>query len=96
MARLIIIAVITIIALMCTNAQEYYSDKYDDINTLDILNNEKLQMQYYKCFMDLEPCVTADAKFFKGMSIECIISHFLTLLGKKSEAISKCSNIVVR
>jgi len=73
MARLSIIVIVTIVALMCTDAQEYYSDKYDDINLMDILNNEKLQMQYYKCLMDLEPCVTADAKFFRSMSIKYIL-----------------------
>jgi len=54
------------IVLMCTYAQELYMDKYDDIDFLGILNNDRLRERYYKCFMGLEPCATEDAKFFKG------------------------------
>jgi len=68
MTRLSIIVIVTIVALICTDAQEYYSDKFDDINILDTLNDEKLRLQYYECYMDLGPCVTADAKFFRGIS----------------------------
>ena len=45
---------------------ELYSDKFDFVNAEEILANDRLREQYYKCFMDLGPCVTADAKFFKG------------------------------
>lgn len=69
MAQLSYIVTIIAIALTCILAQEYYSDQYDDIDAVGILENDKLRDQYYKCFMDLGPCQTADAKFFKGIPI---------------------------
>lgn len=69
MARLSYAVTIIGIALMCVLAEELYSDQYDGIDTMSILTNEKLRMEYYNCFMGTSPCVTADAKFFKGMSI---------------------------
>jgi len=69
-------------ALTCISAEKLYSDKYDDIDVLSNLNNERLRMQYYKCFMDLKPCMTADAKFFKGMSNINYFSFLLIYLHK--------------
>lgn len=69
MARVISIVIIGI-ALMCVLAEEqFYSDQYDHIDPKEILDNDKLREQYYQCFMGSGPCVTADAKFFKGKSI---------------------------
>jgi len=67
MTRLSYIVTIVSIALMCILAEELYSDQYDDIDAASILQNDKLRNQYYNCFMDMSPCVTADAKFFKGI-----------------------------
>jgi len=74
MTRLSYIVTIVSIALMCILAEEFYSDQYDDINVTDILQNDKLRGQYYNCFMGTSPCITADAKFFKGTYalIECL------------------------
>jgi len=67
MARLSYIVTIVSIALMCILAEELYSDQYDDIDVESILQNDKLRNQYYNCFMETSPCITADAKFFKGI-----------------------------
>lgn len=48
-------------------AEEMYSDMFDHINADEILPNDELRNQYYKCFMDTGPCVTEDQKYFKGM-----------------------------
>ena len=50
----------------CIVAVELYSDKYDYVNADEVLANDRLREQYYECFMDTGPCVTPDAKFFKG------------------------------
>lgn len=52
--------------LACALAEELYSDKYDYINIEDILQNDRLREQYYKCFTGAESCVTPDAQFFRG------------------------------
>ncbi|XP_020297121.1 ejaculatory bulb-specific protein 3-like [Pseudomyrmex gracilis] len=72
MTRLIAYVVATIsIALMCVLAEEEkYTDKYDHIDVISILSNEKLRLQYYKCFMEIGPCRTADAKFLKEVFSE--------------------------
>jgi len=72
MARLSYIVTIVSIALMCILAEELYPDQYDDIDAANILENDKLRNQYYNCFMETSPCLTADAKFFKGILIECL------------------------
>ncbi|XP_070163938.1 ejaculatory bulb-specific protein 3-like [Polyergus mexicanus] len=75
MARLNNIVVIISIALTCVLAAELYSDRYDDIDVNAIFSNTKLRQQYYKCFMDLAPCKTADAKFFKEIIGEALQSE---------------------
>lgn len=67
MARLSLILTIVAVVLTCVFAEEFYSDRYDDVDIDGILTNEKLRLQYYNCFMDRAPCKTADAKFFKGI-----------------------------
>ncbi|KAH0950145.1 CspE1 [Eciton burchellii] len=74
MSRLSVIVILVGIVLMCTYAQELYIDKYDDIDFLGILNNDRLRERYYKCFMGLEPCATEDAKFFKVILGEALVS----------------------
>lgn len=68
MARLSYIVTVIGIALMCVLAEEiqYYSDKYDDTDALSIMQNDKLREEYFMCFMEIGPCKTADAKFFKS------------------------------
>ncbi|XP_012217907.1 ejaculatory bulb-specific protein 3 [Linepithema humile] len=66
MTRLSFVVILISIALVYVLAEEeLYSDKYDDVNIANILQNNKLREQYYKCFMDTGPCITGDAKFFK-------------------------------
>lgn len=79
MARLSYIVAIISIALTCVLAEEFYSNRYDDVDVSGIFNNPKLRQQYYKCFMDLAPCKTADAKFFKGISNIQYYTHFFHL-----------------
>lgn len=67
MVRLSCIITIISVALICVLADDRYDTKYDDIDINAILENNKLREQYYKCMMDQGPCVTADAKFFKGI-----------------------------
>lgn len=55
---------------------ETYSDKYDYIDVDEILSNPRLADTYYKCFMDLGPCLTADQKFFRGMQIRKLFYFF--------------------
>jgi len=74
MARLSYIVTIVSIALTCILAEESYSTQYDDVDVAGILQNDKLREQYYNCFMGTSPCITADAKFFKG-----IFMHLLSV-----------------
>ncbi|EZA53190.1 ObirCsp12 [Ooceraea biroi] len=75
MVRLSTIVVIIGIALVCTYAQEeLYDNKYDDMDVIAIMVNDKLRNQYYKCFMETGPCATGDAKFFKEIFAEALQS----------------------
>ncbi|KAM0726057.1 Allergen Tha p 1 [Formica fusca] len=70
MTRLNCIVILIGIALLCVFAEELYSDQYDHIDINNILNNDKLRNQYYNCYMETEPCLTADAKFFREIASE--------------------------
>ena len=64
-----------IAAVFADSKNEMYSDKYDYVNTKEILGNRRFRVQYWKCFMDTAPCLTQDAKFFK-----CKITLFYAFL----------------
>lgn len=66
MARLSYIVIIGI-ALMCVLAEELYSDRFDNVDVSSILQNDKLREEYYNCYMEKDPCLTEDAKFFQGI-----------------------------
>ncbi|KAL6261464.1 hypothetical protein P5V15_006554 [Pogonomyrmex californicus] len=85
MARLNFIVTIIAITLTCVFAKELYSSQYDDIDIGEILNNEKLRLQYYNCFLDIAPCRTADAKFFKGIIGEAIQTQCRKCTEKQKE-----------
>lgn len=62
------LAVLAVLAVFATVvAEEMYSDIFDHIDADEILKNDELRDQYYKCFMDTGPCVTEDQKYFKGI-----------------------------
>lgn len=60
--------VILISIALCVLAEKVYDNQYDHIDVVEILNNDKLRDQYYKCFMEIQPCLTADAKYLRGIS----------------------------
>lgn len=64
-SKLCLLAVLAVSAAVV--AEEMYSDMFDHINPDEILSNEELRDQYYKCFMDTGPCVTEDQIYFKRM-----------------------------
>ncbi|XP_012522579.2 ejaculatory bulb-specific protein 3 [Monomorium pharaonis] len=72
MARLNYIVTVISITLMYVVAQELYSDKYDDIDVMSILENEQIFNKIYGCFMDTFPCETEAGKFFKGIFPEAV------------------------
>lgn len=92
MARLNCIIILISIA-SCVLAEELYSDQYDHIDVNSILSNDKLRNQYINCYMETEPCLTADAKFFKGMSLfiykifSCVSSPYNKFFGQFVETI---------
>ncbi|XP_046746002.1 ejaculatory bulb-specific protein 3-like [Diprion similis] len=67
--------------------EELYPDKYDGIDPLGIVENDRLRKQYYKCFMDAGPCVTADAQFFKGFFPEAVLTKCRKCTEKQKESL---------
>ncbi|XP_043277880.1 allergen Tha p 1-like [Venturia canescens] len=53
---------------------ELYSDKYDDIDAIAILNDDVQREQYYGCFMDTAPCLSEGAAYFKGNLPEVLVT----------------------
>ncbi|XP_050465055.1 ejaculatory bulb-specific protein 3-like [Cataglyphis hispanica] len=73
MARLICIVAIIGFALICAFAEEdKYDDKYDNIDIIEILLNDKRRSEYYNCFMETGPCVTEEEKYFNSHISEAI------------------------
>ncbi|XP_015516355.2 uncharacterized protein LOC107221751 [Neodiprion lecontei] len=75
MFRITFAACFAIVALAIVSAEELYSDIHDDIDVMGILQNPAVRKTYYDCFMDLGPCVTEDAKFFKAHFPDAVASH---------------------
>lgn len=75
MARLSCIVTVIGIALMYVAAQDLYSDKFDGVDVPGIITNDRLRREYYNCFMGTSSCVTADAKFFKGIFIQSVATN---------------------
>ncbi|XP_058799873.1 uncharacterized protein LOC131669181 [Phymastichus coffea] len=69
--------------------EERYPDKYDHLDVDAILENDRLRNQYYKCFLDTAPCVTADAIFFKERIPEAIVTKCRKCTDKQKEAFNK-------
>ncbi|XP_072759633.1 ejaculatory bulb-specific protein 3-like [Anoplolepis gracilipes] len=93
MARLICMIAIIGIALMCVLAEEnMYDDKYDDVNVSEVLANDKLREQYYNCFMDIGPCVTADAKYFTNIVDEAIQTQCRKCTEKQKNMLDQVSD----
>lgn len=46
-------------------SQETYSDKYDNVDVDEILNNQRLYQKYFDCIMGKGKC-TADGTELKG------------------------------
>ncbi|KAJ8717081.1 hypothetical protein PYW08_005480 [Mythimna loreyi] len=61
--KLILVAVAIIFA--CTQAQDMYSSKYDNMNLDEVLGNKRLLTGYMKCTLDQGPC-TAEGRELKG------------------------------
>ncbi|KAG5343638.1 PEB3 protein, partial [Acromyrmex heyeri] len=88
MARFSYFVTIISIALLCVSAEEFFSDRYDQIDVESILQNDKLREQYYNCFMEIAPCVTADAKFFKEISSEALQTKCKRCTEKQKEILN--------
>lgn len=54
---------------------ELYSDKYDYIDIDQILSNDRVRNQYYRCFLGTGTCLSPDAKFLKGKQFKKIFLH---------------------
>ncbi|GAB1860338.1 Chemosensory protein [Camponotus japonicus] len=86
MARLNCIIILISIA-SCVLAEELYSDQYDHIDVNNILNNDKLRDQYFNCYMETEPCLTAEAKFYRDIASEALQTKCKRCTEKQKEII---------
>ncbi|XP_043491521.1 uncharacterized protein LOC122517172 [Polistes fuscatus] len=70
------VSLISLLAILSfvTADEELYSDKYDYIDPMEIVNNDRLRDQYYNCFMNTGPCVTPDAIYFKEHFPEAVVT----------------------
>ncbi|XP_012273360.1 ejaculatory bulb-specific protein 3 [Orussus abietinus] len=86
----VVLALFLVIAI--ADKVELYSDKYDYVNVDEILANDRLRDQYYKCFMDTGPCLTPDAKFFKGNFPEAIATKCKKCTEKQKQMFDKLAD----
>ena len=53
--------------VICTEeTADRYTDKYDHVDFNEILANNRLRTQYYKCAYGSGPCLTPDSVFMKS------------------------------
>ena len=70
-----LLSVLVAVTYVSAAPSELYSDKYDFVNIDEILSNDRIRKQYSKCYLNTGPCVTPDAKFFKG----AVFKYFLKI-----------------
>ena len=66
-----LLAISAVIISIKAEEIKLYTDKYDYIDYDEILGNDRIRNQYYNCYLGDGPCLTPDAKFFKGTNIFC-------------------------
>ena len=64
-----LVSISAIINSVTAEKVQLYTDKYDYVDYDEILDNVRIRNQYYNCYLGSGPCLTPDAKFFKGMNI---------------------------
>ncbi|XP_051154454.1 uncharacterized protein LOC127277396 [Leptopilina boulardi] len=90
MARFFIFAILSIcITINYVIALDLYTDKYDNINIEDILNNPRIRKQYSMCYLGTGSCLTADSKFFKEIFSDAIATRCKRCTEKQKEIFEK-------
>ncbi|EGI64541.1 Putative odorant-binding protein A10 [Acromyrmex echinatior] len=92
MVQLSYVVTIISITLLCVLAEELYSDKYDNIDLTSILQNDKLRIEYFNCYLQKELCLTEDAKFFRGIANESIQTKCKKCTEKQKELLLMLQN----
>ncbi|XP_014238619.1 ejaculatory bulb-specific protein 3-like [Trichogramma pretiosum] len=87
--RFVLALVLCTLVAGCLADEEKYSDKYDYIDVDNILSNERIRNQYFNCFLDYAPCLTADAKFFRDHFPEALVTKCKKCTEKQKEAFEK-------
>lgn len=59
-----ILYLVLTVVVTCTAQQQYYNNRYDNLNADSIVQNDRVLLAYFKCVMDKGPC-TKDGKNFK-------------------------------
>ncbi|KAI4490102.1 hypothetical protein M0804_004284 [Polistes exclamans] len=80
------------ISSFVTADEELYSDKYDYIDPMEIVKNDRLRDQYYNCFMNTGPCVTPDAIYFKDILPEALVTKCAKCTEKQIIILDKIIN----
>nr|QRI42713.1 chemosensory protein 18 [Agrilus planipennis] len=64
---LLYLAALVVVALAAPQPQEQYTNKYDNVDLDQILNNERLLSGYFKCLLDKGPCTPDGAELKKNI-----------------------------
>lgn len=62
MAKIAILGLITILAVIVNAEEEKYTTKFDNINIDEILESDRLMLNYVKCIKDEGPCTPDGAE----------------------------------
>nr|UZX40229.1 chemosensory protein CSP16 [Carposina sasakii] len=63
--KVIILSVLALAALASARPEEHYTDRYDNVNLDEILENKRLLVPYIKCMLDQGKC-SPDGKELKS------------------------------
>lgn len=62
MAKIAILGLITILAVIVNAQEDKYTTKFDNINVDEILQSDRLMQNYVKCIKDEGPCTPDGAE----------------------------------
>ena len=68
MKQFVFIAFVVVITIAASNAAEKYTNRFDNVDVDQILNNDRILNNYIKCLLEKGPC-TQEGRELKSKSI---------------------------
>nr|AII01024.1 chemosensory protein [Dendrolimus houi] len=88
-------SIIILSCLLAVVACEQYTDKYDNTNLEEIMENDNLRQAYLKCLLEEGPC-TAEGKKLKELLTEALETECSKCTDKQKQGAKYCIKFLIK